>query len=715
MNQRRFLGLGISILGVLVLSRALVGQVSKESEAGFPTDWSHHQLIFSKPGTAEQVQRVQQDPRYWQQVARRSAAKSREAKTAGALAPELQIGSRAVSGEIRKINKDWIKNLGPSGSVGAANFPAKYSFRPTAANCAGGAAQPDFVVFGTGVPGSTNQATILAYDNLYSGCPDLPVPTDYWAYNTGTGGTVNTSPVLSIEGNQIAFVQLNGLTSNLVLLKWAESGSETVSSPRTLTGVTAAAYFTCATTPCMTALPLRSRVGAIAERDTYSSVFYDYAHDTAYVGDDGGYLHKFSPVFQGTPAEVTNAQWPVLVNSGAPTPLTSPVYDSLSKDVFVGDNGGYLYLIDSAGAIIRSGQLDFSSTLDHGPGLVAGPVVDSTTGYVYVFATSDGSRGCLGLADCTAVYELKISTFATGDTGSEAPPVGSSSIEGTEPNPMFTGIFDSTYENSTGGTGNIYVCGNTGGPPILYQLSIDSGTLGSVSNGPVISNDTTPCSPVTDFLNPNVPGGATEWIFASVEGGGVSTACGAGGCIYNFKDTPWVPNFGYSVGQEIVDTNFRIQFVSHAGTSGASAPPTWSAIGGTTDDGSVLKWLDIGPLNPFPLSSWAGSTPYNNNQEILDGNGNVEFVTVAGTSGGSVTFNMTVGGTTSDGTVTWLNVGLPPTAASAQPGGTSGIIVDNYVETLTGASQIYFSTLGGCEGPSDLDGCAVQLSQSTLQ
>ena len=52
MNQRRFLGLGISILGVLVLSRAVVGQVSKESEAALPTDWSHHHLIFSKPAFA---------------------------------------------------------------------------------------------------------------------------------------------------------------------------------------------------------------------------------------------------------------------------------------------------------------------------------------------------------------------------------------------------------------------------------------------------------------------------------------------------------------------------------------------------------------------------------------------------------------------------------------------------------------------------------------
>jgi hypothetical protein len=54
-NQRRFLWLGISILGVLVLSPVLLGHASSKPEAALPatTDWSQHHLIFSKPATAE--------------------------------------------------------------------------------------------------------------------------------------------------------------------------------------------------------------------------------------------------------------------------------------------------------------------------------------------------------------------------------------------------------------------------------------------------------------------------------------------------------------------------------------------------------------------------------------------------------------------------------------------------------------------------------------
>ncbi len=101
MNQRRFLGLGISILGVLIFSPALVGQDSKESEAAFPvpSDWSYHHLIFSKPATAEQAKRVQQDPRYWQQMARQSPATLREAETDGALVPELHWFKSGIARE----------------------------------------------------------------------------------------------------------------------------------------------------------------------------------------------------------------------------------------------------------------------------------------------------------------------------------------------------------------------------------------------------------------------------------------------------------------------------------------------------------------------------------------------------------------------------------------------------------------------------------------
>ena len=142
---------------------------------------------------------------------------------------------------------------------------------------------------------------------------------------------------------------------------------------------------------------------SIAASDTHSSVFYDYGDDAAYVGDDSGFLHKFTPVFNATPVEVTSGGWPVQVSPAFATALTNPVYDSVTGNVFVEDVGGFLYRVDSSGVVTTSGQLDFSFDNDGGPGFVQGPIVDSSAGLVYAFATSDGSGSCGSLADCSVV------------------------------------------------------------------------------------------------------------------------------------------------------------------------------------------------------------------------------------------------------------------------------------------------------------------------
>jgi hypothetical protein len=729
-HQQCVLGLGISILGVLILSPALMGQASSDSQkaVGIPTDWSHHHVIFSRPATPEQARRVEKHERYWQQQRRRSPAKLREAATlrdvenGDALLPELRLDPSEWFGGKNKNHQgfkgDWAQDIGPGATVGDINYPAKFSFSATTANCIG-APQPDFVVYPTGLPGTSSQASIVAYDNIYSGCSgDGAVPTVYWAYNTDNG-SVTSSPVFSRDGTQLAFVLTGGgYASRLVLLKWAASTTDSVGSPTSLPRLTNAAYPTC-TAPCMTATALRDPLGAV-QSVTYSSVFYDYDSDTAFVGDDGGWLHQFNPVFNGTPAEVKSAGWPVQVNPISPTPLTSPVFDDTSQKVFVADNGGFLYRVGPLTAAVAdsSGPLDVSSENDGGPGIVQGPIVDSSAEVVYVFASSDGSGLCQSGNDCTAVYELPVN-FAENATGHEVV-VGESTLSGNPPTPLFIGGFDSTYLNSVNASGHLYVCGNTGGPPILYQVTIQAGVAQSLSTGgPVLSNAFTPCSPVTDVLNPNASGGATEWIFASAEADGISVGCSAGGCIFNFKDTPWLPATTYAVGQEVLDSRLRIEVVTVGGISGGTTP-AWSAtIGGTTSDGGVT-WLDQGPVTAVPYASWTATHNYTKGNPILDPNGNIELVTSSGTrtSGGTrPTFNTTPGGTTSDGTggLVWTNVGAIATAAITEDGGTSGIIWDNTVGTgtLAGASQVYFSTLsGGCGAGTD--GCAVQASQSAL-
>ena len=217
--------------------------------------------------------------------------------------------------------------------------PAKYSFASDTLNCDNVVGQPDFVVYNTSVAGSGTQATVVAYDNLYSGtCPTTgghTVPQVYWSYNTGTGATVGTSVVLSTYGNPVAFVQSLGGVASLVLLRYAAGQGTSAAAP-----VSPGNIYTCAvsTGACTTQansyaacqkaagsceLVLQfSKDGAAATspNDTNSSPYYDYSpgSDTIWVGDNSGYIHKFTGVFDGAPLEAVGSGaggWPIQVST----------------------------------------------------------------------------------------------------------------------------------------------------------------------------------------------------------------------------------------------------------------------------------------------------------------------------------------------------------------------------------------------------------------
>jgi hypothetical protein len=529
------------------------------------------------------------------------------------------------------------------------------------------------------------------------------VPSVYWAFNTG--GQILTSPLISLDGTQVAFVQTAGGSGILVMLKWAP-GSGTLGSPVAPASVSASSYSSC-TAPCMTQIQLSG--GGSRIDDTTSSVFYDYANDIGWVGGAGGWLHEITGVFKGVPTEVSNGVFPVQINSGAK--LSSPVYDSGSQSVFVGDYGGFLYRVNATTAtVVASGQLDF------GTGIVEGPIVDSTSGFVYVFASSDGSNNCSsGTSACAAVYRLHPG-FTAGVRGAKAT-AGTSVASGSMPNPMYIGAFDSSYYNS-GDTGNLYVCGNTGANPTLYQIPISGGTpalTGMALVGLASASFSPACSPVTDVPNPNTTGGFSERLFVSVQNQGVATGCGGTGCILNFIDTPWQPSTAYQLHQQILDTNLNIEEVTAAGTSGPTVAFSTTA-GAMETDGSV-QWVNQGALSAAPLAVWTTTTLEIIGNRIVDSNGNIEAVTNGGTTGGSTPlWNTTVGGGTIDGSVTWINAGASLISVLPAAGGTSGIIIDDVLNgPVAGTSQVYFTTLSNqvC-GTSATGGCAVQASQAGL-
>ena len=154
--------------------------------------------------------------------------------------------------------------------------------------------------------------------------------------------------------------------------------------------------------------------------------------------------------------------------------------------------------------------------------------------------------------------------------------------------------------------------------------------------------------------------------------------------------------------------------------SGGSMP-TWSTVvpsssndfqGGITVDGSV-QWTNRGnplenwgikpptrvltpTLGPAFNANWAANTYYSIAGAIIDTNGNLQQVTTAGTSGSSTpSWNVTPGGTTTDGSVTWT---LIETAANLVWSANT-----NYIPPLTitgvagsiGSSAVYTGVIVG--------------------
>ena len=521
-----FLGAAI----VIALVAAQGARAGKEHEH-LVTDWSHRHLVYSEPKSLMKRFELSSDPRYVQQWRRRNAERRHDRD---------EWRWRRAHEHTDQIQGDWSMDMGAGATVGAGNYPAKFSFDPTSANCVTptppAGQQPDFVVYNTGLVGSGSQATIVAFSNLYSSCMG-GAPQTYWAYNTGTTGAVVTSPVLSFDGSQVAFVQSTPTAATLVILRWA-AFSGTLSSPV----VPASGSCTALTAPCQTTITFSNGNSDTNPTDTRSSPFYDYQNDSLFVGDASGFLHKFTGVFLGTPAEVvctptaitagctappgTNL-WPAVVDSFAQ--LNSPVGLDTLNEVLVTDNQGLLGVVDmTVGGIDDAGT---TTTLKLASiGFDDGPLVDLTAGKVYIFARADNSTNTT-----TAVFQLQIPTFADALDNATGPEVLVSDSSTNPASAMFDGAFDDAYYSS-GGTGNLYACGTSGTVNALWKIPIAGGVMGTPVVGPLLTTANVACSPITEFLN-----GTTDRMFLSVADSAVAVGpincLAASGCIMSFDIT----------------------------------------------------------------------------------------------------------------------------------------------------------------------------------
>jgi hypothetical protein len=503
--------LGAAIVIALVIVRGAAAGDEHDHEH-LVTDWSHRYAVFSEPKSLMRRFELSQNHRYVQQWRRRNAERRGDHKEwRWHRAPEPAA----------QIQGDWSMDMGAGATVGAGNYPAKFSFDTTSANCVTPAPpvgqQPDFVVYNTSLAGSGSQATIVAFTNLYTSCTG-GTPLTYWAYNTG--GAVVTSPVLSDDGAQVAFIQNTGSAASLVVVRWKATNG-TLSAPVTPTPGACTAL----TAPCQQTVAFSTANGDTTPLDTFSSPYYDLAHDTIYVGDNMGYLHKFTGVFLSTPTEVVSTaganRWPANLD-GPFGRLNSPVYDPNQNKILVTDNTGDLISVDATIGGVFPGGFTFTNKLAS-LGFDDGPIVDLTTETAYVFARADQT------SNVAAVYQL---TLPLGQSVSGTEVVVSNSST-TPASAFYIGAFDNQYY-VTGGTGYLYVCSTSGTVNALWQIHVDGTTLDPAFLGPALTTANAGCSPITEFFD-----GTTDRMFVSVANNALTSApisCATNtGCLMSFS------------------------------------------------------------------------------------------------------------------------------------------------------------------------------------
>jgi len=508
----------------LILAAVSVGAPAQISpHVGRVTDWSSHHLVVSGGPSAANLKAAEAEPRILFYLADRNLVRVEDGTlkflpAASDSALETAHSQDGDGGGVRNntslMRRDWSVSLG-TGAVSLSKYPAKYSFNINGTpSCTA-----DYAVFALNVAGVTNgQANIVGIDELYSGtgpnglCGAAPTVT--WAYNGSTaGGSVLTSPTISLDGTKIAYVESAASSSIFhVLTVKAAQGTIAKSVAPTANG------------SCVTG-------GSCLVSTTYSSsattsladAWVDYQTDKAFVASDDGKISRISCVFNCTLNSQPKVDWtytlPVAGTGGAQPVPNGPVYDYPSGRLFVGDQLGELWVINGSGSSpsLNAGPVMVGGggcTTAHPPGRTGTTggtdctatgtaygipdsiILDASGGAQKIFAIS-GNNGTTGAAAVLAQFSMNLTaevTVALGQGGVN----------------LYHGAFNNAYWGATPATsGDLFVCGTGSADttPWIYWVGftsypiMNSTTAGSVTrSGPAGA----PCVPFTEFYNPNI-------------------------------------------------------------------------------------------------------------------------------------------------------------------------------------------------------------------
>jgi hypothetical protein len=484
------------VLTLLMLVSALSAEGAEhQPRLGIPQDWTHSHLIFTRQVLSTHPSLANAEPRVLQQFLRRAQPYF---STSNPLAAGDQQGRPTI-----ELKRDWSLGLG-TGNVAFGMSPIKYGFDVNAPpDCTN-----DYAAFGLDVAGVTGgQANFVGLNMLYSGPGGFcgtGNPNLLFAYNTTTiaGGRIITSPVVSVDGTKIAFVESATGAAIFHVLTW-DGGPGNGVSP------TNSAQPGVGNLASMTSLTYASTT------DTRSSPWVDYAADEAYVGADDGKLYKITGVFKGTPT-LAGSPWPVTVSANRR--LTAPVLDHVTRNIFMGDAEGFLWSVNVDNPALTASLAVGLSGAPH-TGIVDGPLVDSGNGTVFAVSSNDGVSAVVVQADTSSLAELQRGRIGEGST------------MGTNVS-IYDGAFNNNYFNAPG-TGGLFLCGTgaTDATPWRYFFGFSGRILNASasSSAQLLTSTNARCSPVTEFFNKNIGATGTDFFFWSLTAD--CTGTGSSGCV----------------------------------------------------------------------------------------------------------------------------------------------------------------------------------------
>lgn len=570
----------LSVIFFALVPSMCAQEATPPRHIGVPQDWSQRHIVFSRDALAQHPDLIYREPRILHQ-----AMQHWQTPNFGVFQAADPLPAAVNK---KSLHRDWDEAL--AGHINAYTFPAKYSFYPDAApDC-----MNDWVVFGllnpetAGASGTGVHPNLVAFNNLYSTQPAGGLcgtngPTVLFAYNitTVTGGRIATSPALSEDGTQIAFVEtvpagssdtitatsiasdvltVTASNSNLTVGEEVHIGgtaesflngrnvvvTSLIGAGPTYTGFTAnfiAADYTKASdtgtvfpdgqsifhvltwtagqgTLAAAAAPTMTSVllSSTAE-DITAWPWIDYGADTAYTCTDDGVVYQITGAFTATPT-LSGSPWPITLSAGYK--LSSPVLDSHLGLLMVGSYNGNLYQITTAtGAVappVVVGNNVSTPPLNTSPGIVAPPIIDITNGTTFVVTANSI------LVGTAAIEEVNTSSLV----GLAVNSIGLGSTTGTKLSLHEPAFSNEYYTAPTNSSSVISLCGTglTDTTPNQYAFGFTLAGTKPIMNGmpntgfpkQLSTSATDTCTGWTEFYNPNASVAGADFFFFGLTG-----------------------------------------------------------------------------------------------------------------------------------------------------------------------------------------------------